>query len=336
MKKISLLALLGCVCTTLMAQRSPVGIVSIQDTTKSVQVGAISSVAADGGKGLQLSTFTNTSGGNFNGAQISAITNLTQTMHKGVQLGGMLNVASGEMGGWQVAAFNYADSLRGAQIGVFNTARHIRKGWQLGIINYTKDTIPGATRIGLVNISPKTTIDWMVFGGNQSKFNVAIRYRNKSTYNIIGIGTHFMGLSDRFSGAVYYRIGQYFQLSPKFSVSGDIGFAHIETFEKSGSDKPKRLYSLQARLNADYQFNKTLGAFASVGWGDTRYYHHSTSYRSRPIIEAGLTLRRHRSNQNDLWQNTHIRKKVAEEYQNPRSASGVRPSKSPASMSVCI
>ena len=298
-----------------MAQRSPVGIVSIQDTTKSVQVGAISSVAADGGKGLQLSTFTNTSGGNFNGAQISAITNLTQTMHKGVQLGGMLNVASGEMGGWQVAAFNYADSLRGAQIGVFNTARHIRKGWQLGIINYTKDTIPGATRIGLVNISPKTTIDWMVFGGNQSKFNFAMRYRNKSTYNIIGIGTHFMGLSNRFSGAVYYRIGQYFQLSPKFSVSGDIGFAHIETFEKSGSDKPKRLYSLQARLNADYQFNKTLGAFASVGWGDTRYYHHSTSYRSRPIIEAGLTLRRHRSNQNDLWQNTHIRKKVAEEYQ---------------------
>ena len=315
MKKISLLALLGCVSTTLMAQRSPVGIVSIQDTTKSVQVGAISSVAADGGKGLQLSTFTNTSGGNFNGAQISAITNLTQTMHKGVQLGGMLNVASGEMGGWQVAAFNYADSLRGAQIGVFNTARHIRKGWQLGIINYTKDTIPGATRIGLVNISPKTTIDWMVFGGNQSKFNFAMRYRNKSTYNIIGIGTHFMGLSNRFSGAVYYRIGQYFQLSPKFSVSGDIGFAHIETFEKSGSDKPKRLYSLQARLNADYQFNKTLGAFASVGWGDTRYYHHSTSYRSRPIIEAGLTLRRHRSNQNDLWQNTHIRKKVAEEYQ---------------------
>ena len=294
---------------TLSAQRSPVGIVSIQDTTKSVQVGAISSVAADGGKGLQLSTFTNTSGGNFNGAQISAITNLTQTMHKGVQLGGMLNVASGEMGGWQVAAFNYADSLRGAQIGVFNTARHIRKGWQLGIINYTKDTIPGATRIGLVNISPKTTIDWMVFGGNQSKFNFAMRYRNKSTYNIIGIGTHFMGLSNRFSGAVYYRIGQYFQLSPKFSLSGDIGFAHIETFEKSGSDKPKRLYSLQARLNADYQFNKTLGAFASVGWGDTRYYHHSTSYRSRPIIE------RHRSNQNDLWQNTHIRKKVAEEYQ---------------------
>ena len=315
MKKILLFSVAIIAAVGVRAQRSPVGIVSIQDTTKSVQVGVISSVASDGGKGLQLSTFTNTSGGTFNGVQLSAITNMTQNMYKGVQLGGMLNVASGEMGGWQVAAFNYADSLKGAQIGVFNTARHISGGWQLGIINYTKDTIPGATRIGLVNISPKTTIDWMLFGGNQSKANFAIRYRNKSTYNIIGIGTHFMGLSSRFSGAVYYRLGQYFQLSPKWSISGDIGFAHIETFEKSESDKPQRLYALQARINADYQFNKTLGAFASVGWGDTRYYHHSTSYRSRPIIEAGLTLRRHRSNQNDLWQNTHIRKKVAEEYQ---------------------
>ena len=315
MKKILLFSVAIIAAVGVRAQRSPVGIVSIQDTTKSVQVGVISSVASDGGKGLQLSTFTNTSGGTFNGVQLSAITNITQNMYKGVQLGGMLNVASGEMGGWQVAAFNYADSLKGAQIGVFNTARHISGGWQLGIINYTKDTIPGATRIGLVNISPKTTIDWMLFGGNQSKANFAIRYRNKSTYNIIGIGTHFMGLSSRFSGAVYYRLGQYFQLSPKWSISGDIGFAHIETFEKSESDKPQRLYALQARINADYQFNKTLGAFASVGWGDTRYYHHSTSYRSRPIFEAGLTIRRHRSGHDDLWQNTSLRKKVAENHQ---------------------
>ena len=313
MRKTLLAAAFVMAASVVNAQKFPVGIVSVQDTTKSVQVGVISSVDTDGGHGLQLSTFSNTSGATFNGVQLSAITNMTQNMHKGVQLGGMLNVASDEMGGWQIAAFNYADSLKGAQIGVFNTARHIRGGWQFGIINYTKDTIPGATRIGLVNISPKTTIDWMLFGGNQSKINFALRYRNKSTYNILGIGTHFMGLDSRFSGAIYYRIGQYFQLSPKFSLSGDVGFAHIETFEKSESDKPQRLYALQARINADYQFNKTFGAFASVGWGDTRYYHHSTSYRSRPIIEAGLTIRRHRSSYDDLL--------------NPRSASGVRPSK---------
>ena len=159
MRKILLVAAAILAAVSVKAQKFPVGVVSVQDTVKSVQVGIISSVAPEGGHGLQLSTFTNTSGATFNGVQLSAITNMTQNMHKGVQLGGMLNVASGEMGGWQVAAFNYADSLKGAQIGVFNTARHIRGGWQLGIINYTKDTIPGATRIGLVNISPRTTID---------------------------------------------------------------------------------------------------------------------------------------------------------------------------------
>ena len=36
------------------AQKSPVGIVSVQDSVKSVQVGVISSVAADGGHGVDI------------------------------------------------------------------------------------------------------------------------------------------------------------------------------------------------------------------------------------------------------------------------------------------
>jgi hypothetical protein len=43
------------------AQKFPVGIVSVQDSVKSVQVGVISSVAADGGHGVQLSGVSNTS-----------------------------------------------------------------------------------------------------------------------------------------------------------------------------------------------------------------------------------------------------------------------------------
>ena len=54
MKKSSLLLLLLVVSSALMAQRSPVGIVSVQDSVKSVQFGVISSVAADGGHGVQL------------------------------------------------------------------------------------------------------------------------------------------------------------------------------------------------------------------------------------------------------------------------------------------
>lgn len=94
MKKSSLLFLLLGVCSALMAQRFPVGIVSVQDTVKSVQLGLISSVAADGGHGLQLSGLSNTSAHKFKGLQLSGISNITAGMDHGSQLSGILNVSS--------------------------------------------------------------------------------------------------------------------------------------------------------------------------------------------------------------------------------------------------
>ena len=285
-------------CTAIMAQRSPVGIVSVQDSVKSVQLGVISSVSVDGGHGVQLSGLSNTSAHQFNGVQLSTISNITTGMDKGVQLSGILNVSSAMQRGAQIGAINYADSLNGAQVGLFNIARKRPKGWQVGLINLSYDSI--GHKVGLVNINPSTTIDYMLYGGSSTKVNLAARYRNKSTYSIIGVGTHFMGLDSKFSGAVFYRLGQYYQLSPKWSLSGDIGYYHVETFSKNNSEKPERLYSLQARINADYQFSKKYGAFASVGWGLTRYYDRNETYRNRPLVEIGLTYRQPR-NQHDSW-----------------------------------
>ena len=280
------------------AQIFPVGIVSVQDSVKSVQFGVISSVAADGGHGVQLSGVSNTSAHKFNGVQLSGVSNVTTGMDKGVQLSGILNVSSGMMRGMQWGAVNYADSLNGAQVGVFNIARRHPKGWQVGLINLSYDTI--GHKIGLVNVNPTTDIDLMLYGGSSTKTNLAVRYRNKSTYSIMGVGTHFMGLDSKFSGAIFYRLGQYWQLSPKWSLSGDVGYYHVETFSKNNNDKPERLYSLQARLNADYQFSSKYGAFASVGWGLTRYYDRNETYRNRPLFELGLTYRQPR-NQHESW-----------------------------------
>ena len=58
------------------AQKSPVGIVSVQDSVKSIQFGIISSVAADGGHGVQLSGVSNASAHKFNGLQLSSISNI--------------------------------------------------------------------------------------------------------------------------------------------------------------------------------------------------------------------------------------------------------------------
>ena len=298
MKKISLAAASMMVAINVQAQKSPVGIVSTQDSVKSVQFGVISTVATEGGHGLQLAGVSNTSAHVFNGLQLSALNNVTGGMNRGVQLAGLLNVSSAMTRGLQLATFNYADSLNGAQIGLFNIARKRPKGWQVGVVNLSYDSI--GHKIGLVNINPTTTIDYMLYGGSSTKTNLAARYRNKSTYSIIGVGTHFMGLDSKFSGAIFYRLGQYVQLSPKWSLSGDIGYYHVETFHKNSDEGPERLYSLQARINADYQFSKKYGAFASVGWGLTRYYNRNETYRNRPLFELGLTYRQPR-NQHDSW-----------------------------------
>ena len=298
MKKNCLLVILLYVSTSLMAQHSPVGIVSVQDSVKSVQFGVISSVAADGGHGLQLSGVSNISAHKFNGLQLSSTSNITTGMDKGLQLSAILNVSSGMQRGVQLGAINYADSLNGAQVGLINYGYKRPKGWQVGLVNISHDSI--GHKIGLVNINPMTKIDLMFYGGSSTKINLALRYRNKSTYNMWGVGTHFMGLDSKFSGALFYRLGQYFQMSPKWSLSGDLGYYHVETFEKNSNDKPERLYSLQARMNVDYQFSKRYGAFASVGWGITRYYDRNETYRNRPLFELGLTYRRPRD-MHDTW-----------------------------------
>jgi len=298
MKKGLLVAVAMMAVTGALAQNFPVGIVSVQDTVKGFQFGVISSVAPDGGHGFQFGGVSNTSGHKFNGLQLGGISNITQGMDKGLQLSGFLNVSSEMMNGWQFGAVNYADSLNGTQIGFFNLARRRTQGWQVGVINLSYDSI--GRKIGLVNINPTTDIDVMVYGGSSTKSNLAVRYRNRSTYNIIGVGTHFMGLDSKFSGAVFYRLGQFAQLSPRWSLSGDLGYYHVETFSKHNNDKPERLYSLQARINADYQISKKFGAFASVGWGVTRYYDRNETYRNRPLVEMGLTYRQPR-NQHDSW-----------------------------------
>jgi hypothetical protein len=265
-----------------------IGLTSHTDTLRGLQMNLLSNYAW-ATRGLQLSGFSNISSTPLRGLQLSGITNISMGVEKGLQMGGLLNVSSGKMSGMQLGAYNYADALNGLQLGAINVATSHPKGWQVGVINYTKDT--SGRKIGLVNVNPQTTIDVMVYGGTSTKLNSAIRFRNRSTYSIIGLGTHFMGFDDRFSGAIFYRLGQYSQVTPKLTLSGDIGYYHIETFKKKSADGPSQLFSIQARVNADYQLNRSVGLFASVGYGDTHYYYHEQKYRHRFLGEAGLTFR---------------------------------------------
>ena len=258
---------------------------------RGVQLAGIANVAREF-SGIQLAGLTNACTAPMRGIQLSAVTNISMGVRRGMQISGAANICSSYMRGIQAAIYNYADTLNGSQIGLFNVCVSHPRGVQVGIINYSRDTL--ARKIGLVNINPSTRLDFMVYGGSSTKTNFAVRFRNRSTYNIIGIGTHYMGFDEDFSGALFYRIGQYFMLTPRLSLSGDLGFYHVETFAKNSSGSPERLYSLQARVNLDWQLGRTLGAFVSAGYGDTRYYCHSRRYRDRAIIEAGLSLKYNR------------------------------------------
>lgn len=74
------------------------------------------------------------------------------------------------------------------------------------------------------------------------------------------------------------------------SISGDLGFQHIETCSNKGEVIPRRLYGLQARANLEYQISKKFGIFATGGYGLTRYYNKSGNFDKGAIIEAGIVL----------------------------------------------
>ena len=163
------------------------------DTTieSSFNIGMINGVTKQ--RGLSLGVVSNINH-NLRGIQMSGVTNISSGVDKGLQLSSAVNVSAGYMRGLQVAAYNYADTLNGSQIGLLNVAVSHPRGVQIGLLNYTRDTI--AKKIGLVNINPKTTIDYMAFAGTTSKINGALRFRNRSTYNIIGIGSQYIIVLD--------------------------------------------------------------------------------------------------------------------------------------------
>lgn len=260
----------------------------VNKSMRGVQLSGISNIAKQM-NGVQIAGLGNATVTPFRGVQLAGITNVAMGVKRGVQVSGMANVCSSYMRGVQIGGYNYADTLNGWQVGLVNSCFSHPRGWQVGLVNYSRDT--KVHKLGLVNINPLTKVDVMTSMGTSSKLNMAVRFRNRSTYNIVGMGTHYMGFDEDFSGALFYRIGQYFNVSPRWSLSGDLGFYHIETFQKHSADKPERLYSLQARLNVDYQITRTLGAFASVGYGNTRYYDHSRLYRQRMLAEMGMTFR---------------------------------------------
>ena len=192
----------------------------------------------------------------------------------GVQLTGLANIVASRMNGVQIGLGNYATKAKGLQIGLVNYYKEEMKGFQLG----------------LVNANPDTRVQMMVFGGNATKINIGARFKNKLFYTIVGAGTHYLDFSDKFSASLFYRGGIWLPLWKDLTISGDLGYQHIETFKNKDYGIPARLYGLQARLNLEYQITKKFGIFATGGYGGSRYYNRDVTYDKGVIAEAGIVL----------------------------------------------
>ena len=255
---------------------------------KGVMISGITNFAIGDARGVQLAGVTNMAGSHFSGVQISSGVNIVTSSSNLLQLASLVNVCAEPINGIQIGMGNYAGGVNGVQMGLLNLCGGEVRGVQVGIINHSKDT--SAVKIGLVNINPKTRIQLLTFGGNTTKINLAVRFKNQHAYTIFGIGTHYLGLDEKFSGSLSYRAGAELPITKRLSLSSDAGFSHIENFNNEDRSTPERMYSLQLRLNMEYHPLPILGIFASCGYAHTRYYKANRIFENKPIVELGIVL----------------------------------------------
>ena len=242
-----------------------------------VQIGGVN-IACLEMKGVQV--------GFFNGARILGLQVGVINMNgdnAGVSIGGM-NLDLGCNKGLQLGLENCADSLDGVQIGAFNQCGN-GDGVQIGIFNYCAEE---CRQFGLVNVNQRSRLQMLVTTGNHDLISLALRIRNRHTYNVIGFGVGRKGWDDHSCGSVYYRIGQYFTILPRLTLSGDIGIADVAVLRK-GTDAPN-MFSLEARMNVEYEVHPKASLFATAGYTSTRYVSDGKLFKNKPLFELGVAL----------------------------------------------
>lgn len=267
------------------------GLLNIEggSSSRGVKVAGIGNIIGENLSGIAAGGLINVCGKNVNGVQIASLANIAGKQTNGLQLSALGNV-SVNANGLQIAGLsNIAKELKGGQISLLNIADDVTNGVQVGLVNYSRSS--AKAKFGLVNLNPSTRYQLMIFGGNTTKGNIAVRFRNELFYTMLGMGTYCLESGKKFSASTFYRTGLRKEFARNWSISGDIGFQHIETFDNKGTDNiPARMYSLQARLNVEYQMTKDFGIFASGGYNQTNRYSGGGTYEKKPIAELGIIL----------------------------------------------
>ena len=229
---------------------SAAGLVNITgDGSKGVIISGLTGIGGDNNSGVMISGLMNVTGNMASGFQFSGVSNITGQSFNGMMTSGLLNVVGENMNGLQIAGIANitAKSLNGVQVGLCNYATKAH-GLQIGLVNYYREDMKGF-QLGLVNANPDTRVQMMVYGGNNTAANIGVRFKNQLFYTILGVGSFDQNLNDKFSISTSYRAGLAVPVYKGLSISGDLGYQHIETCSNKDEVIPRRLYALQARAN---------------------------------------------------------------------------------------
>lgn len=243
---------------------------------------------ADGSRGsVMLSALGNVAKEQRGGLMLSALGNISAS-NSGLQIAGLTNV-SAENRGFMLALTNVSETNNAVQLGVFNATQNSTKGVQIGIVNLSKDN--GAKQFGLVNIQPNTKYELYLTGGNRNIFNAAVRFKNRSTYTQLGMGTYHLGTSHNFTWSGHFKAGLYKTIAPNWEVTGDIGWEHIEMCKNKDDGYPRRAYAIQPRVGVVYTPFKHIGFTANGGYEWTKEYS-GTRYRDHSLtFEVGIVIK---------------------------------------------
>ena len=260
------------------------------NNTRGLLAGGLLNVSGEQATGFHLAGLADITGEDFKGISITGLLGLAGENLTGVQLSGLANIAAGNATGIQLGGLGNVTggTLHGMQLGAANMAVRAR-GLQIGLFNYYKESLDGF-QLGLINANPNTRVQLMLFGGNATKLNIGARFKNRLFYTIVGGGTHYLDFSDKFSAALFYRAGLALPAWGRWTLSGDLGYQHIETFKNKNFGLPPRLYALQARINLECQLTDRFALFASGGYGGSRYYTRNATFDKGALVEGGIIL----------------------------------------------
>jgi len=202
-------------------------------------------------KGVQASPLLNISGGNTQGFQGSALINYTHRNVEGVQAAILGNITVGYVDGFQFGLFNYADSVKGASIGLLS---FVRKGYH-------------TVEIGADEIYPT---------------NIALRTGTRAFYNILSAGIR-PEQADSVTWSFGYGIGTSPRLGKKLYLNFELNTSQMNKGNVLATNLISRAY-----LGLDYQLAKGVALYAGPSF-NIRIF--DTSYDDHPETFAYFTPR---------------------------------------------